>query len=209
MAPYIAGAADYTGRAAVTHGASRTGGNNAAGCSAMSAMAYRPGDYQDFGRLYRQTHNRVLFTLRGIVGEAAAAEDCAQEAYLRAFRAWPSWKPDAPAKAWIHRIAINVAISYRRRERVRVLADRLLRRDAVASPEPDRLDLMSALTRLQPRYAALVVLRHHHGYSNREIAAAVGIPESTVSARLAAAKRQLVKLLGEPVRVRLEEGLQQ
>lgn len=176
----------------------------------MSDMAYRPGDDQDFGRLYRQTYHRVLFTLQGILRDPAAAEDCTQEAYVRAFRAWPSWKPDAPAEAWIHRIAINVAISYRRRERVRTLADRVLRRDAVASPEPDRLDLMSALRRLPPRLAAVIVLRHHHGYSNREIAAALGIPESTVSAQLAAAKRQLVQLLGEPaVRVRLEGGLQQ
>lgn len=175
----------------------------------MSTIAYRPGDYQDFGRLYRQTYHRVLFTLQGILGDPAAAEDCTQEAYVRAFRAWPSWKPNAPPEAWIHRIAINVAISQRRRERVRSLGDRLLRRDATAPPDPGRLDLMNALTRLQPRHAAVIVLRHHHGYSNREIAAALDIPESTVSAQLAAAKRQLIKLLGEPVRVRLEKGLQQ
>lgn len=175
----------------------------------MAGMLYRPGDYQDFGRLYRETYHRVLFTLRGIVGDAAAAEDCAQEAYVKAFRAWRSWKPDAPAEAWIHRIAINVAISHRRRERTRSIADRLLRRETVVPDVPERLDLMAALTQLQPRHAAVLVLRHHHGYSNREIAASLGIPESTVSAQLAAAKRQLVKLLGEPVRVRLEEDLQQ
>ena len=175
----------------------------------MSAMAYRPGDVQDFGRLYRQTHNRVLFTLQGILRNRAAAEDCTQEAYVRAFRAWASWKPDAPAEAWIHRIAINVAISYRRRERVRALADRVLRREAEAPPGPDRVDVMAALTRLQPRHAALLVLRHHHGYSNREIAVALGIPESTVSAQLGAAKRRLIKVIGEPARLRLEEELQQ
>ena len=38
---------------------------------------------------------------------------------------------------------------------------------------------------------ALIVLRHHHGYSNREIAAALGLPESTISSRLVAAKRRL------------------
>ena len=175
----------------------------------MSATAYRPGDFQDFGRLYRQTYHRVLFTLQGILGDPAAAEDCTQEAYVRAFYAWPSWKPAAPPEAWIHRIAINVAISRRRRERVRSLSDRLLRRDATAPPDSGRLDLMNALTRLLPRHAALIVLRHHHGYSNREVAAALGIPESTVSAQLGAAKRELVKLLGEPVHVRLEEGLPQ
>lgn len=175
----------------------------------MAGSHYRPGNHEDFGRLYRQTYHRVLFTLQSILRDAAAAEDCAQEAYVRAFRAWPSWKPDAPAEAWIHRIAINTAISYRRRERLRTVTDRLFRRDAFVASDPDRLDLMNALTRLQPRHAAVVVLRHHHGYTNREIAAALGIPESTVSAQLAAAKRQLIKLLGEPVRVRLEGEPQQ
>src|SRR5256886_5359143 len=49
----------------------------------------------------------------------AAAEDCVQETYLRAFRAWPRWKANAPVGAWLHRIAINVAVSHRRKERLR------------------------------------------------------------------------------------------
>jgi RNA polymerase sigma-70 factor (ECF subfamily) len=51
--------------------------------------------------------------------------------------------------------------------------------------------LADALRRLPPRDAALIVLRHHHGYSNREIAAALGSPESTVASRLAVPKRRL------------------
>ena len=43
--------------------------------------------------------------------------------------------------------------------------------------------------------AALIVLRHHHGYSNREIATALGMRESTISSRLAAAKRRLQREL--------------
>lgn len=174
----------------------------------MPGSAYRPGNYEDFGRLYRQTYHRVLFTLYGILRDPAAAEDCTQDAYVRAFRAWPSWKPDAPAEAWLHRIAINVGISYRRRQRLRIATDRLLRREAVEPGDTDRLDLMKALRQLKPRHAAVIVLRHHHGYSNREIAAALGIPESTVSAQLAAAKRQLVKQLGERVTVRMEGEFQ-
>lgn len=56
--------------------------------------------------------------------------------------------------------------------------------------------LAEALRRLPPKDAALIVLRHHHGYSNREIAAALGAPESTVASRLAAAKRRLQAELG-------------
>jgi RNA polymerase sigma-70 factor (ECF subfamily) len=50
---------------------------------------------------------------------------------------------------------------------------------------------------LPPRQAAIIVLRHLHGYSNREIAAALGIPERTVASRLLAAKAKLRTSLDE------------
>jgi len=51
--------------------------------------------------------------------------------------------------------------------------------------------LLEALRRLPPKQAAVVVLRHLHGYSNREIAISLGIPEATVASRLAKAKARL------------------
>src|SRR2546423_11020904 len=99
---------------------------------------YRAGVLEDFDRLYEETYSRLFGTLVTILRDRAAAEDCVQEAYLRAFRAWSRWKPEAPAEAWIHRIAINVAVSYRRREKLR-LATALLRRPQVETPGPDAL----------------------------------------------------------------------
>lgn len=155
---------------------------------------YRPGVREDFDQLFRDSYQRILFTLTGILRDAGAAEECAQEAFVRAYRAWGRWKPDAPAEAWVHRIALNVAISYRRRERLRGLGELLRRkgRPELNGHDPEgAVALADALRRLPPRDAALIVLRHHHGYSNREIAAALGSPESTVASRLAAAKRRL------------------
>jgi RNA polymerase sigma-70 factor (ECF subfamily) len=131
-----------------------------------------------------------------MLGNRAAAEDCAHDAYERAFKAWKSWHPDASADAWLHRIAINVAISYRRRQRIREVGEVIRRIGRPASP-PDpaviteRSDLLKALRKLPPKQAAAIVLRHYHGYTNREIAAALGIPERTVASRLAAAKTRL------------------
>jgi RNA polymerase sigma-70 factor, ECF subfamily len=168
---------------------------------------YRAGDREDFDRLYRETYTRVRFTLQGVLRDAAAAEDCAQEAYVRAFRAWPSWKGDAPAEAWIHRIAINTALSYRRRERLRSVAETVRRFPWLASDDAPiaRLELLDALRKLPPREAAAMVLRHGHGYSNREIAVALGVPESTVSSRLTAGRRRLSRMLGEVGEVRFQE----
>jgi RNA polymerase sigma-70 factor (ECF subfamily) len=131
-----------------------------------------------------------------VLGDKAAAEDCAQDTFERAYKGWSSWRPDAPVEAWLHRIAINVAVSDRRRARIRQ-AGELVRRLGRPSPPPDptalaeRSDLIRALRKLPTKQAAALVLRHFHGYSNREIAASLGVPEQTVASRLAAARKQL------------------
>jgi RNA polymerase sigma-70 factor, ECF subfamily len=163
---------------------------------------YEPGSAADFERLYRNTYRRILGTLITLVRDRATAEDCAQETYERAYRAWSSWRPDAPVEAWLHRIAINVAISDRRHERLRQageLVRRLGRPLAGADPSTmaERSDLVAAMKKLPTKQAAALVLRHFHGYSNREIAAAIGVPEQTVASRLAAARKQLQGVLGK------------
>lgn len=168
----------------------------------MAKDGYRPGEAADFERLYKESYPRVVFTLLGILRDHAAAEDCAQDAYARAFVAWPHWKPDAPAEAWIHRIAINGALSQRRRQRLREVGEIVKRIGRPAPPDDpadvaSRGDLLSALRRLPPNQAAVVILRHNHGYSNREIAISLGIPEATVASRLVAAKARLRHELGD------------
>jgi RNA polymerase sigma-70 factor (ECF subfamily) len=158
--------------------------------------AYTPGSVEDFDRLYQSSFNRILYTLYGILGDRAAAEDCAQDAFVRAFKAWKTWQPDAPAEAWLHRIAINVAYNHIRQRRLREVGE-LVRRlgRPVAGEDPSALaegsELFRALRKLPPDQAAAVVLRHHHGYTNREIAFALGAPESTIASRLAKAKERL------------------
>ena len=162
---------------------------------------YTPGSSEDFDRLYRDSHDRILRTLLGVLRDPVAAEECVQDTFVRAFKAWPRWRPDAPAEAWLHRIALHVASSHRRRESVRSLAN-VLRIVGPPHPGPtpdevtDASDLLAALQKMPPKQAAIVVLRHHHGYTNRDIAAALGIPESTVASRLAAAKKRLRHELG-------------
>lgn len=158
---------------------------------------YRPGNRDDFDRLYRASFARIRYTLQAILRDPAAAEDCAQEAFVRAFRSWGRWKGDAPAEAWLHRIALNVATSYRRRERLREVGEtvRRLGRPGSSRAYEGRGELWEALRELMPQQAAIIILRHHHGYSNREIAAALEVPESTISSRLVTAKGRLKKLL--------------
>jgi RNA polymerase sigma factor (sigma-70 family) len=137
-----------------------------------------------------------------MLGDRAAAEDCTQDAFLKAFRAWDRWSGDVPVEAWLHRIAINTAISYRRKQALRDVGQliRRLGRPGEVDPADHALggDLLRELRRLPAKQAAAVVLRHLHGYTNREIAASLGVPESTVATRLMIAKRTLRVRLGDP-----------
>ena len=162
---------------------------------------YTPGSREDFDRLYRSAYPRVYRTLVAILDDPADAEDCAQEAFVKAFQAWKRWRPDAPAEAWIHRIAVNRAISYRRTARLRSVGELLRRLGRPAeSVNPahtvTKPDLLKALRSIPPKLAAAIVLRHYHGYNNREIALAAGVSERTVGARLAQARQRLVRDLG-------------
>jgi RNA polymerase sigma-70 factor (ECF subfamily) len=162
--------------------------------------AYRAGNQADFERLYEASYGKILGTLTAMLGDRAAAEDCAQDAFERAFRRWDIWQPIAPAEAWVHRIAINAAVSYQRKMRLREVGEviRRIGRPGVA-PDPQQLvenrDLADALASLPPKQAAAIVLRHYHGYTNRAIAQALGIPERTVASRLAVAKKRLRAML--------------
>src|SRR5579872_2719164 len=162
--------------------------------------AYQPGNEADFERLYLASYGRILGTLTAMLGDRAAAEDCAQDAFERAYKKWATWQPLAPAEAWVHRIAINAAVSYKRKMRLRQV-DEVIRRIGRpgSAPDPQALaensDLAAALAKLPPKQAAAIVLRHYHGYTNRAIAEALGIPERTVASRLAVAKDRLRVML--------------
>src|SRR5438094_8384412 len=164
------------------------------------ASAYEPGNEADFERLYQTSYGRILGTLTAMLGDRAAAEDCCQDAFERAYKKWAQWQPIAPAEAWVHRIAINAAVSYRRKMKLREVGE-VIRRMGRPEGPPDpqdqieRRDLAEALAKLPPKQAAAIVLRHYHGYTNRAIAQALGIPERTVASRLAVAKERLRVML--------------
>ena len=164
-------------------------------------ISLRPGNRDDFDRLYRENYPRLLRTLYAITGDAGAAEDCVQEAFVKAWRAWPRFRPERAPEGWLHQIAVNTAISYRRRAKLRSVGEvlRRLGRPGVGRDPGDAAsdsEIVNALAALPPRVAADFVLRYHHGYNNREIARMEGVSERTVGARLAQARDELARRLG-------------
>jgi RNA polymerase sigma-70 factor (ECF subfamily) len=168
----------------------------------LPAPQYTPGVHEDFDRLYQATLSRVVRTVAGIVGSVDAAQDCAQEAFVRAYRAWPDWRGEVPAEAWVYRIAINTAISHRRREQIRALPSLLWRLGAPAAgadpaDQAQSRAVLPELRRLPPKQAAALIFRYYHGYTNREIAQALGVSERTIGQRIASGLRTLRSRLGD------------
>jgi RNA polymerase sigma-70 factor (ECF subfamily) len=161
---------------------------------------YVPGNEADFERLYLASYGRILGTLTAVLGDRAAAEDCTQDAFERAYKKWPTFEPIAPAEAWVHRIAINAAISHQRKMRIREVGEvirRIGRPRLAADPQElaEHRDLTAALAQLPPKQAAAIVLRFYHGYTNRAIAQSLGIPERTVASRIGVARARLRAIL--------------
>ena len=167
---------------------------------------YTPGSDEDFDRLYRSTYQRLVRSLGVMMGDWAEAEDCVQDAYARAYTAWPRWRPDAPAEAWLWRITLNVAhtrMGQRKRRGIGEVLRRLGRPGEGTDPGEVALggDISGALRQLAPREASTVVLRHLHGYSNIEIAGFLGVDVRTVTRLMTRGMDRLRDELGEAWRM--------
>jgi DNA-directed RNA polymerase specialized sigma24 family protein len=125
-----------------------------------------------FQRTLETNADDVWRYLRGMVG-AQAAEDCFQETFLAALRAYPRLRRDSNVRAWLLTIAHRKAIDHLRRRRRDTLEPL---GDPAAPPTPDRA-IWSAVATLPPRQRAAVLLRYACDQSHREIAAAIGCSE--------------------------------
>jgi RNA polymerase sigma-70 factor (ECF subfamily) len=134
-----------------------------------------------FRRHWRRAHRAAFL----VVGDAAAAEDIAQESFLSAIRALDRFDRRRPFGPWLHRITVNRAIDFARARKLRresVLAEATegaARADAGISD-----DLVAALSALSPEHRAVIVLRYLLGYTPGEIGEILGVPRGTVNSRM-------------------------
>lgn len=120
-----------------------------------------------------------------VVHDAAAAEDIAQDAFLAAVDALDRFDRRRPFAPWLHRIVINRALDWTRREALRRRVDGA---ESVFEPLPPPAEIgdemMAALQELPAEQRAVVVLRHLLEYTPGEIAAMLDLPRGTVNSRL-------------------------
>jgi len=92
---------------------------NQPGDEALAAAA-RQGDPDAFGALVQRYASRLLDKITRITGDVQESEDLVQEAFLRAYRSLPQYRPGLPFRPWLYRISTNLALDWcRRRERRR------------------------------------------------------------------------------------------
>lgn len=152
-----------------------------------------------FPLLFEREYLNVFRTIRAIVLNEHEAEDLTQDTFTRAYRARFRYRPTAPPGAWLHRIAVNTAISHLRRQKLaRLLPMRLYQapddRDYARSDA--RTVVEAALAELSPKLRAAVYLHFYLGYSREEVAKALNIPSGTVASRIAKAMAVMRRKLG-------------
>jgi RNA polymerase sigma-70 factor, ECF subfamily len=136
-----------------------------------------------------------------VVLNEATAEDLTQETFERAYRTREEFRGSAPLGAWLHRIAVNLAISHLRRQwRARQLPFRLFTRpdSGRGFEQVDASTLTQrALAALRPKHRAVVVLHFYVGMTREEIAEVLGVPEGTVASRLSTGLAVMRKALAK------------
>ena len=166
-------------------------------------------------------HNQTLYrTARSILKDDAEAEDCVQETYLSAFRAMTTFRGEAKLSTWLVRIAVNEAITRKRRidRRGDVIwlagdagldidtgNEAIMAQDTQMQPELDavrqqtRQLIEAGIDRLPETFRAVFVLRAVEELSVDETAAALAIPAATVRSRYFRARSMLRDLLEHEV----------
>jgi RNA polymerase sigma-70 factor (ECF subfamily) len=183
-----------------------------------------------FERIMRE-HNRRLYRLAfGIVGDASAAEDVLQDAYVKAFRNFPKLIELPRLGAWLARIVRNVAVDHCRARKSRQAAYALESELAAhgndgafplerapgpgrdADPMADlsrdelRTRLEAAIASLPPPFRAVFLLREVEGLSLQQSASYLGVPVATIKTRDHRARLMLRKSLGEAFDLPLAES---
>ena len=150
-----------------------------------------------FRRHWRRAHRAAFL----VVGDGAAAEDIAQEAFLAAIRALDRFDRRRPFGPWLHRITVNRAIDYSRARMLRSESALFEGIEGEAPPVDGLSDsLLSALRELSPEHRAVVVMRHVLECTPGEIADALGIPRGTVNSRLRRALDRLRPIVNQEER---------
>ncbi len=179
------------------------------------------GDAAAFEQLYGLHSRRVYALCLRMVGNAAEAEDLAQEAFLQLFRKIQTFRGESAFSTWLHRLAVNVVLM---RLRKKTLPEVSLEEetepdeetggprrdmggpDTMLSGSIDRVHLERAINQLPPGYKQVFVLHDVQGYEHNEIAGLMGCSVGNSKSQLHKARMRLRELLQEAERQKARQA---
>jgi len=168
------------------------------------------GNTNAFGELVCRYQDRLYNTVYRLVDNAEDSLDVVQEAFLNAYQSLESFKGDSLFFTWLYRIAVNTAISHKRKRRVMVRIDVGRNGESIIEPfDPsdqsrpghamEQADqerrIQQALSRLSAEHRAVLVMKDMEGQKYESMAEVLGVPIGTIRSRLHRARLELRELL--------------
>jgi RNA polymerase sigma factor (sigma-70 family) len=177
----------------------------------------RNGDVNAYEALVQQYQELAFRVAYQVTGNAADAEDAAQEAFVNAYYALGRFRPGAPFRPWLLRIVANEARNRRSSAHRRIaLVERAqaAQSSGEAAPSPEkaaeadefRATLIDALRRLRDDDRLVLAYRLFFDLSEAEMASALNCPRGTVKSRLSRALARLRAVLPDDIRLPSSEG---
>ncbi|NOY27038.1 MAG: RNA polymerase sigma factor [Oligoflexia bacterium] len=169
-------------------------------------LAFQQGDEMAFEQLYQRIRRPVFSIAWRMLGDAATAEDAAQDILIKVYKSRHSYRPRARFRTWLYRVAVNHCSNERSRAwRRRETSDegtvlRLLAppsSDPVAQTQGSELAraIQTALAALPPRQRAAVVLARFEGCTMAELATAMDVSTASAKVLLHRGRSRLLELL--------------
>ncbi|NLZ92665.1 MAG: sigma-70 family RNA polymerase sigma factor [Firmicutes bacterium] len=171
------------------------------------------GDLQAYDKLMQRYEKKVYALCYRMSGNPDDAADLAQESFLKAFRALPSFKKQASFSTWLFRIVTNTCLDERRKQKKRAGLISLDKPIATEEGEMQReltadasdplteairreaqTEIQILLSKLPPTQRAVIIMRDLQGFSYEEIAASLQINMGTLKSRLNRARSRLRQL---------------
>lgn len=167
------------------------------------------GDEEAFGVLVKKYRTKVFNLAYSLTRDRDAADDLAQESFIKAYFALPRFKLKSGFGTWLYRIAMNTVKDYlRKKSKIREVAfgkeiehlviqeDEMERKEKKQQEEQNRRLVHEAIQSLPEKYQLILSLRDIQGFSYGEIADILNISPGTVDSRLHRARKSLRKKIG-------------
>lgn len=170
----------------------------------------REGDTNAFGELVSRYQDRLFNTVLRLTANAEDARDVVQEAFMHAYQSLHTFKGDSLFFTWLYRIAVNTAISMKRKQRptVRIQAgadeknaidpldpDETTRPGHAIEMAEDERMVHDALAKLSAEHRSVLVMKDMDGMKYEEMADILDVPIGTIRSRLHRARLEMKDLL--------------